>query len=88
MITSENITSHELIGLQTQIVESNNKQVIGINGQIIDETKFMFVLNTANGIKKLAKNANRWKFEFDGKEIELDGTRLTRRSYERMENVA
>ena len=88
MITSENIASHELIGLQTQIVESNNKQVIGISGQIIDETKFMFVLSTARGIKKLAKNANRWKFGFDCKEIELDGTRLTRRPYERMENMA
>lgn len=88
MITSDNIQSHELIGLRTHLVESTNKQIIGLNGQIIDETKYMFVLRTKNGIKRVAKNANRWKFELDEKEIELDGTILTRRSYERMENKA
>lgn len=84
MITSDNIVSHELIGLQTQLVASKNKQIVGLNGKIIDETKFMFALNTKNGIKRLAKATNRWKFELEGKAIELDGTRLTRRPYERM----
>lgn len=84
MITLDNIVSHELIGLQAQLVASNNKQLVGLNGKIVDETKFMFALNTKNGIKRLAKNTSRWKFELDGKEIELDGARLTRRPYERM----
>lgn len=84
MITSDNIVSHELIGLQVQLVESNNKQIVGLNGKIVDETKFMFTLNTKNGIKRLAKSASKWKFELDGKEIELDGAKLTRRPYERM----
>ena len=39
MITAENITSHELIGLRTEIVESSNSQIIGLNGTITDETK-------------------------------------------------
>ena len=84
MITSDNIASHELIGLQAQLVSSNNKQIVGLNGKIMDETKFMFILNTKNGIKRLAKSTSKWKFELDGKEIELDGARLTRRPYERM----
>lgn len=84
MITSDNIVSHELIGLQVQLVESNNEQIVGLNGKIVDETKFMFTLNTKNGIKRLAKSASKWKFELDGKEIELDGAKLTRRPYERM----
>ena len=84
MITSDNIVSHELIGLQTQLVASNNKQIVGLNGKIVDETKFMLTLNTKNGMKRLAKIASRWRFELDGKEIELDGARLTRRPYERM----
>jgi ribonuclease P protein subunit POP4 len=85
MITSDNLISHELIGLQAQVVESDNKQIVGLNGKIVDETKFMFSLSTANGIKRLAKSSSRWKFEFNGKEAELDGARLTRRPYERME---
>ncbi|MEK6930342.1 MAG: ribonuclease P protein subunit, partial [Thermoproteota archaeon] len=31
MITAENIASHELIGLRTEIVESSNPQIIGLN---------------------------------------------------------
>jgi len=84
MITSDNILSHELIGLQAQLVASNNKSIIGLNGKIVDETKFMFALSTKNGIKRLAKSGSRWKFEFGEKEIELDGMRLTKRPYERM----
>ena len=66
MITSENVASHELIGLQAQLVASNNKQIVGLNGKIVDETKFMFALNTNNGIKRLAKSTSRWKFKLDG----------------------
>lgn len=84
MMTTENIASHELIGLQTQIIESNNRQIIGLNGKIVDETKFMFTLSTKKGIKRLPKSFSRWKFEFNGQEAELDGSKLTRRSYERI----
>lgn len=84
MITPDNISSHELIGLQAQIVESSDKKIIGINGKVIDETKFTFILSTVNGTRRLAKSNSRWKFEYDERESELDGARLTRRSYERI----
>ena len=44
MITAENITSHELIGLDTEIVNSSTLQLIGLNGRIINETKSMFTI--------------------------------------------
>ncbi len=84
MITTGNISSHELIGLNTEIVESTNKQIISIGGKIVDETKFMFTLYTRNGIKKLPKDSSRWRFELDGQKIVLDGHTLTRRPYERI----
>ncbi|MGB6463331.1 MAG: ribonuclease P protein subunit [Nitrosotalea sp.] len=84
MITKENIASHELIGLQAQIVESSNKQIIGLVGKIIDETKFMFTLNTLKGNKKFPKDTARWKFSFNNDETEIEGTKLTKRPYERM----
>ena len=46
MITADNITSHEFIGLNTEIVQSTNPQLIGLNGRIVDETKSMFTINT------------------------------------------
>ena len=39
MITADNILSHEFIGLETEITNSTNPQIIGLNGRIEDETK-------------------------------------------------
>ncbi len=59
MITIDNITSHEFIGLHTEVTQSSNPQIIGLNGRIIDETKTMFKKNTKNGIKTKAKSRKR-----------------------------
>ena len=84
MITAENITSHELIGLRTEIVESSNSQIIGLNGTIIDETKSMITINTINGTKMIAKSNNSWKFSVDNKVIILNGSKIAKRSFDRI----
>ena len=84
MITENNLSSHELIGLKTEITQSSNRQVIGLNGTIVDETKAMFVLNTKKGIKKISKGENTWKFLVNNVEKEIDGSSITKRSYDRM----
>ena len=84
MITAENITSHELIGLRTEIVESSNPQIIGLNGTIIDETKSMITINTINGTKMIAKSNNSWKFLVDNKEIVLNGSKIAKRPFDRI----
>ena len=84
MITTENISFHELIGLNVEIVESTNKQIVGFAGKIIDETKSMFTLNAKNVVKKIPKEIADWKFAFNGTNIILKGTELTKRSYERL----
>ena len=52
MITADTISRHEFIGLQTQIINSNNQEVIGLNGTVINETKSMFTINTEKGSEK------------------------------------
>ena len=84
MITAENITSHELIGLRTEIVESSNSQIIGLNGTITDETKSMIIINTTNGTKMIAKSNNSWKFSVDNKDIILNGSKIAKRSFDRI----
>lgn len=83
MITVENITSHELIGLDTKIIQSTNSQVIGLNGRIVDETKSMFTINTKNGQKSIAKSTSSWQFSINDKEITIDGSKIAKRSFER-----
>ena len=84
MITADNITSHEFTGLNTEIVKSTNPQVIGLNGRIINETKSMFTINTINGDKSIAKSTNSWKFSIDNKDIVVDGSKITKRPFDRL----
>jgi ribonuclease P protein subunit POP4 len=84
MITPENIMRHELIGLETFIMESNNLQVVGLHGKIVDETKSMFAIETLAGIKKIPKENSTWKFNLDGANVIVIGKTIVKRSYERM----
>ncbi len=84
MITFENISIHEMIGLKTVISASSNNQIIGLTGKIVDETKSMFTINTKNGFKMIPKNQNTWKFFSDGNELTFSGSVLEKRSYDRL----
>ena len=84
MITAENIARHEFIGLETQIADSTNSQIIGLNGTIINETKSMFSLNTANGVKQIPKGTNTWKFSLNNQKITIDGTKIQKRPFDRI----
>ncbi len=84
MITKENIISHELIGLKTEIIDSSNKEILGLNGTIIDETKSMFVIDTSQGYKKIPKNHNKWKFSIQNDDVILFGSSLCKRQFDRV----
>ena len=84
MITIENIINHELIGIQASVTESCNKQIVGLSGRILDETKSMFTLDTLRGIKRIPKANSSWKFDLEGKNIIVNGDLISKRSHERM----
>ncbi len=85
MISLENIQMHELVGLKTIISDSPNKQIIGLYGTIVNETKSMFVINTKKGFKMIPKKHNTWKFHVNNKETTLSGTLFEKRSFDRLE---
>ena len=84
MITQENLLIHELVGLEATIMKSNNEQIVGISGKVIDETKSMLFLNTINGTKKIPKENSEWMFSFNKNESTVNGNLLTKRSQERL----
>lgn len=84
MITADNITSHEFIGLNTEIVQSTNPQVIGLNGRIENETKSMFTINTGKGMKSIPKSTSSWKFSIDNSEIIVEGSKIVKRPFDRI----
>ena len=84
MMTIDNISRHELIGLDTQIINSTNREVIGLNGTIINETKSMFTINTQKGMKNIPKSTNDFKFTVQNKEIIVNGSKISKRPFERV----
>ena len=84
MINVDTISRHEFIGLQTQITNSSNSEVIGLNGTVINETKSMFTINTEKGVKNIPKSASDWKFSIQGKEMLVQGSKIVKRPFERI----
>ena len=84
MITADTISRHEFIGLDTKVIDSNNSQVIGLNGTIINETKSMFTINTEKGMKMIPKSTSEWRFTIKGKNMTVKGSTITKRPFERI----
>jgi ribonuclease P protein subunit POP4 len=56
MISEENILVHEIIGLNTKVVESADKALIGLHGTVVFESKNMITIRTDEGkLRKIAK---------------------------------
>ena len=84
MITQENIIQHEFIGLNTRIETSSNPQIIGLNGTITNETKSMFSINTSKGIKLIPKANSTWTFNVNNEHLKVEGSRIQKRSFDRI----
>lgn len=84
MRTTQNLVMHEFIGLDTRVTNSSDPSIIGFNGKIIDETKNMLIINTNNGVKKIAKNICRLNFNIQNESVKVDGKQIVKRSEDRL----
>ena len=78
----------ELVGLETRISHSKNKELIGLNGKTILETKNMLIIKTENGKKEIPKSICEFVFYHNEKEVKINGSDLLKRSHERLENLS
>ena len=46
------VVKYEFIGKKIEVIDSKNKNLIGVKGKVIDETKNMFVLDSGKRIIK------------------------------------
>ena len=73
----------DFIGKEVTISDSRNKEIIGINGKIIMETKNMIIMNTKNGKRSIPKNI--CQLSTNGEIIKTDSTKVNKRPHERLE---
>jgi len=80
------VSEFDLIGQSVTILNSKNKEIVGIKGKIIMETKNMIVLDTENGEKHIPKNI----CQISNNEgiIKTDSTKLSKRPHERLEMLS
>lgn len=72
--------AQEFIGKTLKIIKSNNSTLVDIEGIIIDETKFTFVLLTKSKEKRIMKKNTVFKIGND----EIIGNAITKRPEERV----
>jgi len=72
----------EFIGKEVRVVESSNKDLVGIEGKIVDETRNMFAIETKEGVKKVQKKIAKFLFLKEG--IIVDGSIINYRPEDRL----
>jgi len=77
----------ELIGLKVKIKECKDANWVGKTGFIIDETKNTFLIEVDNQKKTIAKNIATFEFEYEGKKVILNGSKITYRPEDRIKKI-
>ena len=54
-LTPESLARHELIGLFAQVEVSSDPGLVGLSGQVVDETRNTFLLETAQRVLRIPK---------------------------------
>lgn len=75
---------HELIGLKMEVIDSKNKNLVGIKGTIIDETKNTLVIKDQDKTRTLLKDQVTLKIFKDNHEIKVNGDILIGRPEDRL----
>jgi len=77
MISCQNVTRHELIGLDVLVAGAANPFHKGVCGHIIDETRNLVAIQTLAGIKKIPKSGSIFRLCLpDNTLVEIHGSAL------------
>lgn len=74
----------ELIGLKMEITNSKNKNLIGLQGVIIDETKNTLVFKEEDKVRTILKEQVELKLSDGKNEIKINGDLLIGRPEDRL----
>ena len=81
--TTSNLSRHELIGLETEVTNSDCKSFVGLKGVIIDETKNTLEIRTDDGDRAVPKKGKTFAFNIEDKNTTIQGNVLIARPQDR-----
>ncbi len=82
-ITRRNLLYSTFIGLTAEIANSSQKDLVGLKGRVVDETKNMLVLECNGREIRIQKAGSIFRFYLDDGPVDVDGTRIMFRHFER-----
>lgn len=83
-IKPENIVRHELIGLDTKIVESSDPTQVGLSGKVVDETRNTIEIEASGKTRSVIKKNCVFAFKLGGQTVKVDGKILVARPEDRI----
>ena len=85
MKVTPDIIRREFIGAEGKITKSRHEDYVGINGEVIEETKNTFTIRHGGKAKSIIKDSAVFNFKLsDGTVVEIDGKLLVGRSEDRL----
>jgi ribonuclease P protein subunit POP4 len=86
-MTPKSLVRHELAGLDVEVTDSPNPDLVGIAGRVVDETTNTLLVATSDGVKQVPKAAATFRFTVDSTDVVVDGDRLVARPARRTEQI-
>ena len=84
-INPYNLVRHELIGLDVRVMRSQNRQLVGLKGRIVDETRNTLILKDRDKQFVISKNIVSLRFSLPrGETVDLDGNMIVARPEDRI----
>ena len=76
MKTIKKAFKEELIGRKIKVIDAKNRTLVGIQGIVIDDTKFTLLIDTPHGVKRVIKAQCVFELDLDGLKIKAEGREL------------
>lgn len=86
-IQPADILRSEIIGLEAEVIDAENKSLIGLRGLVVDETKNMLSIEKDGVVKKVVKSQVTLKILFEGQTFQIDGKVLVGRPEDRLKKI-
>jgi len=84
MITAQNITAHEWIGLKVKVSRSTDHSLQGLEGIVRDETMNTFTIEVNGKLRQVQKQKTTFRAELPTENVEVDGSLLRFRPEDRV----
>ena len=78
------VLKYELIGLHIEVADSQNRDLIGLHGKVVEETRNTLTIQANNKEKKLVKAQVTLATTIKGKKITINGALLVGKPEERL----